>query len=221
MPSALPLFPVTTVGSWPRPASLIRALKSKNRGELSQEEFETVADGAVLDVLHVQEEAGVDVVTDGEQRRDNFYSFLADRLDGGRLMTKSELIDYAEDKADFHRTTRPLDAPAVLINSPNAVDRPPLRGALAAHADLLAAGWPGVRDPDPLWLKPHLARLRHKLTAVGAPMTKSSKPSLLTSPTSLTLKPAAPLTCDAPRSTPRGARRSRGEREAPLARNSR
>jgi two-component system, OmpR family, response regulator MtrA len=43
-------------------------------------------------------------------------------------------------------------------------------GALVAHDDLLAAGWPGVRDPDPLWLKPHLARLRHKLTAVGAPI---------------------------------------------------
>lgn len=43
-------------------------------------------------------------------------------------------------------------------------------GALVAHADLLAAGWPGVRDPDPLWLKPHLARLRHKLTAAGAPI---------------------------------------------------
>jgi DNA-binding response OmpR family regulator len=34
---------------------------------------------------------------------------------------------------------------------------------------LLAAGWPEVRDPDPLWLKPHLARLRDKLVRVGAP----------------------------------------------------
>jgi DNA-binding response OmpR family regulator len=42
-------------------------------------------------------------------------------------------------------------------------------GELIAHADLLTAGWPGVNDPDPLWLKPHLARLREKLAAVGAP----------------------------------------------------
>ncbi len=40
---------------------------------------------------------------------------------------------------------------------------------LRTHAQLLAAGWPDVRDPDPLWLKPHLARLRDKLTAVAAP----------------------------------------------------
>ncbi len=43
-------------------------------------------------------------------------------------------------------------------------------GGLVSHAELLAAGWPDVNDPDPLWLKPHLARLRDKLTAVGAPL---------------------------------------------------
>ena len=42
-------------------------------------------------------------------------------------------------------------------------------GELVAHSDLLAAGWPDVNDPDPLWLKPHLARLREKLNKVGAP----------------------------------------------------
>jgi DNA-binding response OmpR family regulator len=41
---------------------------------------------------------------------------------------------------------------------------------LVPHADLLAAGWPDVPDPDPLWLKPHLARLRDKLNNVGAPV---------------------------------------------------
>ena len=43
-------------------------------------------------------------------------------------------------------------------------------GELVPHADLLAAGWPDVPDPDPLWLKPHLARLRDKLQAIDAPM---------------------------------------------------
>jgi DNA-binding response OmpR family regulator len=38
------------------------------------------------------------------------------------------------------------------------------------HEDLLGAGWPDVPDPDPLWLKPHLARLRDKLVSAGAPV---------------------------------------------------
>ncbi len=43
-------------------------------------------------------------------------------------------------------------------------------GDLVPHADLLAAGWPTENDPDSLWLKPHLARLRDKLRAIGAPV---------------------------------------------------
>ena len=43
------------------------------------------------------------------------------------------------------------------------------RGRVVIHAGLLAAGWPGERDPDPQWLKPHLARLRAKVEAAGGP----------------------------------------------------
>jgi two-component system KDP operon response regulator KdpE len=42
------------------------------------------------------------------------------------------------------------------------------RGELVRHHLLLAAGWPDTPDPDLLWLKPHLARLRDKLAQVGA-----------------------------------------------------
>jgi two-component system, OmpR family, KDP operon response regulator KdpE len=42
------------------------------------------------------------------------------------------------------------------------------RGDVVTHRELLAAGWPGEPDPDPLWVKPHLARLRSKLRAAGA-----------------------------------------------------
>ena len=47
------------------------------------------------------------------------------------------------------------------------------RGRVVRHEGLLAAGWPTERDPDPQWLKPHLARLRTKLAAVGAPLPSS------------------------------------------------
>lgn len=42
------------------------------------------------------------------------------------------------------------------------------RGDLVPHAELLASGWPSEPDPDPLWVKPHLARLRAKLREAGA-----------------------------------------------------
>jgi DNA-binding response OmpR family regulator len=47
------------------------------------------------------------------------------------------------------------------------------QGELVSHVALLAAGWPDEVDPDPLWLKPHLTRLRGKLAAAGAPLPTS------------------------------------------------
>ncbi len=43
------------------------------------------------------------------------------------------------------------------------------RGDLVPHLRLTRAGWPAEADPDPLWLKPHVARLRRKLEAAGGP----------------------------------------------------
>ena len=42
-------------------------------------------------------------------------------------------------------------------------------GSLVPHLQLARAGWPAEVDPDLLWLKPHLARLRAKVEAAGGP----------------------------------------------------
>jgi DNA-binding response OmpR family regulator len=42
-------------------------------------------------------------------------------------------------------------------------------GEVVDRRALLRAGWPDERDPDPEWLKAHLARLRSKLVASGVP----------------------------------------------------
>ena len=127
----LPLFPVTTVGSWPRPPELLRGLRRKQQGQLSAEEFNRIADAAVLEALRCQESAGIDLVTDGEQRRDNFYSFVAEKLDGVRLMSLAEMLDVVEDKAGFERILQTLDVPAFSIQNPTCVGRISLREPLS------------------------------------------------------------------------------------------
>ena len=42
-------------------------------------------------------------------------------------------------------------------------------GDLVPHLRLARSGWPAEHDPDLLWLKPHLARLRAKLDGAGGP----------------------------------------------------
>lgn len=109
------------MGSWPRPSWLLSELKRKNKGEISYEEFSATADEAVLLAVKYQEDAGIDVLTDGEQRRDNFYSFVADKLDGIKLMTVAEVMDYVEDRSRYEQMLRALDVPAFAIKSPVAV----------------------------------------------------------------------------------------------------
>jgi 5-methyltetrahydropteroyltriglutamate--homocysteine methyltransferase len=122
---------VTTVGSWTRSPALLRAQGRKQQGRISADEFKKVADEAVLETLHVQEEAGVDIVTDGEQRRDNFYSFVAEKLDGVRLMSLAEMLDLVEDKDGFERILQTLDVPAYSIRNPTCVGRIERRAPLA------------------------------------------------------------------------------------------
>jgi 5-methyltetrahydropteroyltriglutamate--homocysteine methyltransferase len=114
---------VTMVGSWPRPRELLRAQKLKRAGKLSHEEFDAQADAAVLDLLRMQEDVGVDIVTDGEQRRDNFYSFVADKLSGVQLMSLQEMLDIIEDKATFERILQTLDVPAYSLSNPTCVGK--------------------------------------------------------------------------------------------------
>jgi two-component system, OmpR family, KDP operon response regulator KdpE len=43
------------------------------------------------------------------------------------------------------------------------------QGDVVAHLQLVRGGWPAEADPDLLWLKPHIARLRSKLEAASGP----------------------------------------------------
>jgi 5-methyltetrahydropteroyltriglutamate--homocysteine methyltransferase len=112
-----PLFPVTVVGSWPRPTWLLEAMK-RGRADLRR-----LQDEATLLAVKYQEDAGVDIISDGEQRRDNFYSFICHRLDGVRLMTMADLLEYVEDKAAFETLLNALDVPAFAIKNPTVVGK--------------------------------------------------------------------------------------------------
>ena len=139
------LFPVTVVGSWSRPEWLVQALRRRQAGEITAEEFNRIADDAVLAAIKYQEDAGVDIVSDGEMRRDNFYSFVVEKLSGMRLMKLSQLLDYMKDRAGFEEILRALDVPAFAIKSPIAVDK------IREHED-------GISLDEARFLRAHTSR---------------------------------------------------------------
>ncbi|MBK8101690.1 MAG: cobalamin-independent methionine synthase II family protein [Planctomycetes bacterium] len=134
MQRPIPKFPVSVVGSWPRPRWLLEATK-KRAADLAE-----LRDQATLLAIKQQEDAGVDVLSDGEQRRDNFYSFLTEKLDGVQLMTMADLLDFVEDKAAFEGLLQALDVPAWAIKNPTITGRMRRREPLAVReAEFLRA----------------------------------------------------------------------------------
>ena len=69
-------FHADVVGSMLRPPELVEARAALRAGSLANPEYRAIEDAAVDEALRIQEDAGVDVVTDGEMRRDVFFDFL-------------------------------------------------------------------------------------------------------------------------------------------------
>ena len=106
VPEIAPLS-VMGIGSWPRPDWLLRALHDRLEGRLPESEFSALADRAVARVVEAQLEAGVDVVTDGEQRRDSYASFVGARLENCQLIPIVDLLPYVEYPDEFARASSP------------------------------------------------------------------------------------------------------------------
>ena len=70
------------VGSLLRPVELLLARQRYEKGELSHAAFKRIEDAAVDAALRLQEESGIDVVTDGEQRRLSFQAGLPSAVEG-------------------------------------------------------------------------------------------------------------------------------------------
>jgi len=120
-PAAAPPVPalaVMGVGSWPRPRWLRRAIHEHVEGRLAEDEFQATADDAVRLAVAAQRRAGVDVVTDGEQRRDAYASFVAGLLDNCQLIPLTDLLPLVDDPATFEAELRALDLPASEVRHP-------------------------------------------------------------------------------------------------------
>ncbi|MEM3712787.1 MAG: methionine synthase, partial [Thermoproteota archaeon] len=79
---SLPVLPTTVIGSYPRPAWLRRVLRLWRAGKFDDEQVEEAFNDAVVSVLNDQEEAGIDIPSDGEQRRDEMVEYFAERIGG-------------------------------------------------------------------------------------------------------------------------------------------
>ena len=131
-PAILPLS-VMGIGSWPRPGWMVRAVHEHMEGRLSEAEFQAAADDAVRLCVDAQLKAGVDVVTDGEQRRDSYASFVGGRLDNCQLIPLTDLLPLVDHPEEFERELRALDIPAADVRHPAVFGKLGRSRPLAVH----------------------------------------------------------------------------------------
>ncbi|MFN2532692.1 MAG: methionine synthase [Pyrinomonadaceae bacterium] len=79
------------IGSLLRPQYLLAARESYAEGNMPQAHFKAIEDRAADECIAIQERAGVDVVTDGEVRRDVFASQLVQSCDGFERVQNNEV----------------------------------------------------------------------------------------------------------------------------------
>ena len=203
----VPPLSVMGIGSWPRPAWMLRAIHAHVEGRLSDDEFAETANDAVRLSAQAQIRAGAGVLTDGEQRRDNYVSFVGGLLDNCQLIPLTDLAAMVDDSEEFERELAALDVPASSVRHPVVYGRLARSATLAVHelefAKGLADGLPvKVALPGPylltrtMWLdclreSPYTTReelaedvarvLReeaHHLLAAGASIVQFDEPVL-------------------------------------------
>jgi len=94
--SRLPLLPTSVVGSWPVPEWMERLKTDYYRGRISHTQLTDMHDMAIKAALLDQEQAGIDIVSDGELRRDNDIDYFLARMPGVevRPTSKDFYFDY-------------------------------------------------------------------------------------------------------------------------------
>lgn len=116
-PALRPLSVMST-GSWPRPRWMVQALHDHLEGRLDDAGFQETAHDAVQLAVTAQVRAGVDVVSDGEQRRDSYASFVGLRLDNTQLIPLADLAAMVDEPEKFEAELRALDVPAKEVRHP-------------------------------------------------------------------------------------------------------
>lgn len=78
----LPLFPTTTIGSFPQTTE-VRSWRAKfKKGELNQQQYDDLLQKETEETIRFQEEAGIDVLVHGEFERNDMVEYFGEQLDG-------------------------------------------------------------------------------------------------------------------------------------------
>jgi 5-methyltetrahydropteroyltriglutamate--homocysteine methyltransferase len=90
----LPLFPTTTIGSFPQTTE-VRSWRAKfKKGELSQQQYDDLLQKETEETIRFQEETEIDVLVHGEFERNDMVEYFGEQLDGFAFTKKGWVQSY-------------------------------------------------------------------------------------------------------------------------------
>lgn len=110
-------FLVSLLGSMPRSKKLLTAKRKLNKGNIDLKTYQEILAEETKHVINLQENNNIDIITNGELSRDNYVSFIAEKLNGVTMMSMADMFDYIEDKQGFEQILKILDVPAISIKN--------------------------------------------------------------------------------------------------------
>lgn len=142
----LPLFPTTTIGSFPQTKE-IRIQRNKfTKGEITAEEYEKFIEKEIQDVVQIQDELGLDVYVHGEPERNDMVQYFGERLNGYAFTTNGWVQSYGS------RCVRPpivvgdISRPAAMTVKESkyaaSISKKPMKGMLTGPITCLRWSFP-------------------------------------------------------------------------------
>lgn len=148
---ALPLYPTTTIGSFPQTDAIRRARGHWRLGQLSTVEYEAVIRAEIATAIREQEVLGLDVLVHGEAERNDMVEYFGEQLDGFAFSGNGWVQSYGsrcvKPPIIFGDVARRAPMTIGWIRYAQRLTAKPVKGMLTGPVTLL--NWSFVRDDQP------------------------------------------------------------------------
>jgi 5-methyltetrahydropteroyltriglutamate--homocysteine methyltransferase len=147
----LPLFPTTTIGSYPQTSDIRQWRIQLRKGELTEDRYRQMIREEIERVVRFQDEIGLDILVHGEPERNDMVQYFAEQMDGYVTMENGWVQSYGSRYVrppilygDVSRAT-----PITLdwIKYAQSLTEKPMKGMLTGPVTMLM--WSFVRDDQP------------------------------------------------------------------------
>jgi 5-methyltetrahydropteroyltriglutamate--homocysteine methyltransferase len=148
---SLPLYPTTTIGSFPQTESIRKTRNNYRKGKIDDASYKTQIQEAIEISIREQELCGLDVLVHGEAERNDMVEYFGEQLTGYVFTESAWVQSYGsrcvKPPIIFGDISRPQAMTVEWIKYAQSLTDKPVKGMLTGPVTLL--NWSFVRDDQP------------------------------------------------------------------------